>query len=477
MNNLKKLALHFIAVSLLVFFTLNGQAQATTMTAYKIQLGAYKANKNIPNYDHLANIGTIHIEDANGLKRVVMGYYDSRQNADKALSQIKATGKNIDAFVVTYQKSADAQSSSKPSTYAPTSDNTRTGRQTMLIEIGTYKQVADVPSLDIIQKLGKVYEIRKGNISTVLLGDFNSKDATTVVINQLKNLGFSHPTVVMTETQNLSQVADLGSNAQKARNGRTSQKSRSGDTQGSSGGATSVKATPYAEKEKKAVTAGPAGALPAGVVPPTIVTQSLLGIRPTAHAFQEFSSLFKPSDFTITHIESYDPTHEGAQNRNTDPNLVSKNRILKGSLIPAHLTTVFEKTPNAGLQYHAVITFPISPTHQGFVIRYGRGQYQQDNYVYLYVYDKTNQTMSEKQLLSSVIGSTGFYTKYQSWITDLDENGSLDMLTYETQEYSDVNGDIVSKDKVIGKVWLQNSYVEADLDDEALFKEKLGVGN
>ena len=95
-----------VAISIFcVWSSLWGQEKSTekTVLTYKIQIGAYKNTDNIDT-SKLQEIGKVHFEEAgNGIKRIVVGYYSSKSEAETVLNEVKQIG-FPDAFVGTRKK-------------------------------------------------------------------------------------------------------------------------------------------------------------------------------------------------------------------------------------------------------------------------------------------------------------------------------------------------------------------------------------
>jgi hypothetical protein len=74
----------------------------TPQLHYKIQIAAYR-NLNLAQLSPLGNIGKLFAEDAgNGIKRVIMGYYTTRTQAETLLPRVHEQGFSA-AFVTPHQ--------------------------------------------------------------------------------------------------------------------------------------------------------------------------------------------------------------------------------------------------------------------------------------------------------------------------------------------------------------------------------------
>lgn len=74
----------------------------TPQLYYKIQIAAYR-NLNLAQLSPLGNIGKLFAEDAgNGIKRVIMGYYTTRTQAEALLPRVHEQGFST-AFVTPHQ--------------------------------------------------------------------------------------------------------------------------------------------------------------------------------------------------------------------------------------------------------------------------------------------------------------------------------------------------------------------------------------
>ena len=83
--------------------------------------------------------------------------------------------------------------------------------------------------------------------------------------------------------------------------------------------------------------------------------------------------------------------------------------------------------------------------------------------------------MVGKELISSVLTTTNTYSKIQTWITDANKDGILDLLIYQKYETTTADGQYASKNELTGKVWSGAAYTITDIKDADKLKAKLGV--
>lgn len=180
----------------------------------------------------------------------------------------------------------------------------------------------------------------------------------------------------------------------------------------------------------------------------------------------QFDALFAPSSFDIFHVNAYDPLATG-----TNP----INQQFKGTAIANTYESLFiDSTMPKGLNFYALQKFELADNHRAYLIRGGKGQYNNDNFIFMRVYDKKTGKFVATQKLSSVSSKNG-YNKRQSWLVDLDNDKAIDVLTYDTNEAKNATGAFVVTNKLTAHVWLNNVYTQARIVDEAAVKAKLGV--
>ena len=151
------------------------------------------------------------------------------------------------------------------------------------------------------------------------------------------------------------------------------------------------------------------------------------------------------------------------------------NTMLKGKEITPSVLAFFDKNADKSFQYYSIGSFDIAPNYTAYMIRTGKGSFHNDNNIYLYVYDQFNKKMVGKELISSVLTTTNTYSKIQTWITDANKDGILDLLIYQKYETTTADGQYASKNELTGKVWSGTAYSIADIKDADKLKAKLGV--
>jgi len=174
---------------------------------------------------------------------------------------------------------------------------------------------------------------------------------------------------------------------------------------------------------------------------------------------------FEKMNFTIFKVDAYDPTNTSS----------FMNDMLKGAELSPEVLAFFDKNASPDLQYFSVGNFDISPTHTAYMIRSGKGSFHNNNDIHLYIYNKASKQMVGKELISSVMTTTNTYSKIQTWVTDANKDGVLDLLIYQKSETTTPDGQYASTNDLVGKVWLNDTYVKADIKDADSLKKKLGV--
>ena len=263
MSALKTISL--LLTSILVFLSSdwNNKLQAQTTPVkqkYKVQIGAYNS-PNISSFNDLHQFGDLYMEQGSGsnVKKVVIGYFDTREDAEKVLALVKSKTSYADAFIGILNIEATgpqtettvAETKTETKTTAETkeepaemtmvsdrtgeleateqtvadrtteateevvADKTMTGAElteiklTYLVKVGVYPTLADLPNLSSIQPLGKMYIDNKGGKHILMLGVFDQKVQANAVLDAVKKEGFNSAKIVsMTTTVDTEKDSD-----------------------------------------------------------------------------------------------------------------------------------------------------------------------------------------------------------------------------------------------------------------------------
>lgn len=146
---------------------------------YCVQLGVLKNPANI-SAESFKGIGQLHTEEASdGLTRVLLGKFNLRADAERALILISQKGYST-AFIVTRPAPAKAIEATPA-----------LPEKIFLAQIGAYTQ--GIPPEDLAKAVlqGSVYSEQIGTLTKVYVGTFNTADIANQVVNKLRTSGLT----------------------------------------------------------------------------------------------------------------------------------------------------------------------------------------------------------------------------------------------------------------------------------------------
>lgn len=431
------------------FNGINAQSDSTTptpsttktekeVTRYQIQLAAYK-NPQLIKLDKFKNVGhaiTIEKNDKEIHRVLVKGLQDETA-AKKALAIIHAKGYE-DAFYTTYQAEilVDAPSDieltgDKPETMSTETEVTAvegtiepipaeatTKDEVFLVELGAFESVNLLHNTAEIRSMGELFRQKVAGGERIYIGVFDDLALAELTLNKVKAQGYTTASLRRVERSKIVNTNTQGQPIQDVADRRK----------------------PLEEMR----------------IPNNVITAAPLEV---------VNQAFEKMNFNIFKVDAYDPTNTNSY----------VNDLLKGTEMTSAVTAFFEKTMTPSLQYFSIGSFDIAPNFTAYMVRSGKGSFHNDNDIHLYVYDQTAQKMIVKELISSVMTTTNTYSKIQTWITDANNDGILDLLIYQKSETTTPDGQYASSNGLTGKVWMNNTYVKADIKDEEGLKKKLGV--
>ncbi|MFK7907473.1 MAG: SPOR domain-containing protein [Chitinophagales bacterium] len=447
MRGYKNQLLTLFAITLLVFCSIpivkaqSGTAStslATTTegtktleTRYQIQLAAYK-NPQLIKLDNFKNVGhaiTIEKNDKD-IHRVLVKDLQNEEAAKTALAIVQAKGYK-DAFYTTYQAEIETAVISQPATgtnTTPVEEMTdmsnpiepvfmneleQTKDEVFLVELGAFESVKLLHNTAIIRSMGELFRQKVEGGERIYIGVFEDVALANLTLQKVKAQGYNDASLRKVER---SKIYNANQQNQPIQN------------------VSDVRTTPTA---------------------PAIVAANSSTVAQS----------FEKMNFQIFKVDAYDPT-------NTSSFI---NTMLQGKELSPAVLAFFDKNADKNFKYFSIGSFAIGANHSAYMVRSGKGSFHNDNNIYLYIYDQQNEKMIGKELISSVMTTTNTYSKIQTWITDANKDGVLDLLIYNKSETTTPDGQYASQNDLTGKVWTGNTYTVADIKDAAKLKQKLGV--
>jgi cell division septation protein DedD len=174
---------------LCLFIVGNAPIFAQNSIIFCIQLGVLKNAGNI-NAAALKNIGELHTEDAGeGRTRVLLGKFDARSEAEKALILVSQQGYS-EAFIVVRNAPSSNANTTAPNNAAPTKPPTLP-EKIFLVQIGAYNET--IPPDDLAKAVlhGSVYSEKVGNLTKVYIGTYNTAEHATEATHKIRLSGLS----------------------------------------------------------------------------------------------------------------------------------------------------------------------------------------------------------------------------------------------------------------------------------------------
>ncbi len=441
MRGYKHPLINLFAITLLIFCSITAvkaqsdmastSTETTVETHYQIQLAAYK-NPQLIKLDNFKNVGhaiTIEKNDK-GIHRILVKDLQNEEAAKTALAIVQAKGYK-DAFYTTYQteittvvtpevttstaSTGEVTDMSNPIEPVFMNELEQTKNEVFLVELGAFESVKLLHNTAVIRSMGELFRQKVEGGERIYVGVFEDVTLAELTLKKVKAQGYNDASLRKVARNKIYNANLQNQPIQNVSDVRT----------------TPVPTTP-------AVVAASS----------STVAQS-----------------FEKMNFQIFKVDAYDPT-------NTSSFI---NTMLQGKELSPAVLAFFESNADKDFKYFSIGSFGIGANHSAYMVRSGKGSFHNDNNIYLYIYDQQNQKMIGKELISSVMTTTNTYSKIQTWITDANKDGVLDLLIYNKSETTTPDGQYASQNDLTGKVWTGDTYTVADIKDAAKLKEKLGV--
>lgn len=215
----------------------------------------------------------------------------------------------------------------------------------------------------------------------------------------------------------------------------------------------------------------------------TTTTGSITATMPTPSpqelsAFVTFDAVFEEVEFDMFKVDSYDPTHETITAGTSAPiEEVERNKQLKGTKLSNSLvqTLLPAESTDKVWSFYGLYKFNIDEQNIGYIVRSGKGEYQNDNNIDLYVYNNNTHQFVSKESLSKIYSNKTMLGVVQSWLLDLNNDGFLDILSYNLEEQNAVEQGYQIRSKFNGKIWMKGSYKKAQLMNEDKLRQQLNL--
>ncbi|HRI27935.1 MAG TPA: SPOR domain-containing protein [Chitinophagales bacterium] len=471
------LVVMFIVLGQLFFVAMQAQTTAPTPTAIepvylKIQVAAYK-NLQYARLDSLFAIGNVYDEDAGGgIHRIVLGYYTDAPTANRDLERVKKVG-FPKAFITTYKGNLDpaicrplnpqnvqpgnpattqpanpAAVNQLPPAGLPAPPVASASNQTLkktgyIIELGSFTNIAEV-NLGKVTHLGELNVEENAGPAKIILGPFAERDVAESTLNIVKANGFPNATIKTI-------VSDKANND---KNRFQAQIVPNTDQQ------TTYHSNDQTSSGEQLRIGAPIGT--------ALSTDDVV----------QLSHFFTEVKFASVKIPTYDPTYEPAPpTTNTNiPSEAVQIQSLYGGKLPKRFIYLFNNNQPTNLTYFALYRYAINPQYDGYVIRSGKGKYDQDNEINLFIFDKATRSFIDKRLISTAQGLPDGFKTVESWLMDLNADDVPDLLNYTIiEQVNPQNNQITKQSRFTAFVWVNNHFLKADVIDEPLLRQKLEI--
>lgn len=374
-----------------------------------------------------------------------------------------------------------------------------------IIRLGTYYHEKDAPYIGVASHFGNILVDEAFGKKTFLLGKYDTKTQVEQVVQQLHKAGFYTssiyrikqtslppiPTVIIPSqqviTDHISPTKPSTNNiaTNNSRNTSTDLSSYTPPSNPSTTPQSFNTSTPQALSPSTPQSFSPStpqsfspstppqspnSSIPQQPLSPS-TSQSLnnpsipKSPNPSISHYQSFDAHFTKENFLIFNVGIYDP----ASKTKGDPIAKDMNKKLEGKRISSHLNYLLN---NMGINnsdisnFYAISTFSISPKHTGYIIRQGGSFLSATNDIVLYVYDNTQQKFIAHEILSTVERNTNTVKEIKTLISDLDNDGILDLLTYYKESFYGSDGQLNDQKDAQAKVWKNGQFVNAAIDQK-----------
>lgn len=215
----------------------------------------------------------------------------------------------------------------------------------------------------------------------------------------------------------------------------------------------------------------------------TATTANITATMPTPSAqelsaFVTFDAVFEEVEFDMFKVDSYDPTHETITAGTSAPiEEVERNKQLKGTKLSNGLvqTLLPAESTDKAWSFYGLYKFVIDEQNIGYIVRSGKGEYQNDNIIDLYIYNNNTHQFVGKENLSKIYSNKTMLGVVQSWLLDLNNDGFLDVLSYNLEEQNAIEQGYQIRSKFNGKIWMKGSYKKAQLMNEDKLRQQLNL--
>ncbi len=154
-------------------------ATTTAAGGYQVQVGRLSATSpDLTSFANIRHLGDLRIELSGTDKRVVLGNFAARSQADVALAEVRRLGFG-DAFVATATTNAPTTLKDMP---------TSGGLFVVQVVANKYPVGSDYKSL---AKLGALYQEKSPNLTKIMLGTFKDENTARRTLQSVKEQGFS----------------------------------------------------------------------------------------------------------------------------------------------------------------------------------------------------------------------------------------------------------------------------------------------
>jgi hypothetical protein len=181
-------------------------------TGFAVQVAALSKD-NVTSFSNLASYGNVYSKLENGKYKIRVGVFNSKEEAQRALSSVKRNG-HPSAFVVSESGVNLGSKGSGPVVQPqpqppvnptnPTNPNPGFGTG-YKIQMGAYRNPQSFDASKV-QGLGYVEDRRKGDLTIKLLSGFQTLDAAKRALPSVQSAGFSTAFIVLDQNGTLTRV-------------------------------------------------------------------------------------------------------------------------------------------------------------------------------------------------------------------------------------------------------------------------------
>lgn len=179
-----------------------GSSSVYIPSGFAVQVAAV-SRADMPAFSKLSPIGQVYSKNENGVSKIRVGVFNTRQEAESALKRVKASGYKT-AFIINEQGTGTPPAGNVDTT--PKSGQPLPSAGAVYkVQLGAFSKPQNFNSKGM-EAYGVIQDFKKGNLTLKLLGDYTNKNDALNALAKAKALGFSGAFLLTEEGGQLARV-------------------------------------------------------------------------------------------------------------------------------------------------------------------------------------------------------------------------------------------------------------------------------